>query len=486
MKSKAIIFLSMVWCLLFSTTLYASTNHELNIKKGIHSILSGIKRENINNLNIGIIIQSMSSGKILYKSRENFLFTPASVQKLFTATASVFLLKPSYRFTTSLLTDGTVEDGVLHGNVTIKFTGDPELKLENLADLIAKLQKKGIKKIDGHVYIDSTDYNYVPYPPGWIWDDLSYGYAAPLNAIIIDRNKFHLKFIPGEPGHHPKLATDIPDGIVHFINTAITTSKIKKDCPITIYSDDQNYYRIGGCLDKRLGAQTRALAIRNMYTYASVIVKNLFIDNNIVYNGNIEFKATPPDSKLINTYYSPPLSKILKEMLKDSDNLTTNSVFKKIGEVYFNRQGTWQNSLRALKLILASTTGINFKENLIADGAGLSRYNLISPKQLSQLLYTIYKNSQTKKTILKALPIAGRDGTLEDRMLAEGRNERIHAKTGSMTGVSALAGYIFTKHNGVISFVIMINGFVGKRQPYIQLENQICEFLVNSKRSQHG
>ncbi|WP_304985633.1 D-alanyl-D-alanine carboxypeptidase/D-alanyl-D-alanine endopeptidase [Coxiella-like endosymbiont] len=132
-------------------------------------------------------------GRVLFNKRaEYLLYTPASTQKLFTAVAALYYLGDDYQFVTALLTSGTVKGNILQGDLILKFSGDPELTTEDLNQLIEKLQELGIRRINGRFLIDNADYNDVPYPPGWMWDDLSYGYTAPVNAIIIDRNKLLL------------------------------------------------------------------------------------------------------------------------------------------------------------------------------------------------------------------------------------------------------------------------------------------------------
>ena len=441
----------------------------------------------LSHLNIGVMVQSLPTGKLIYQHHANYLFTPASVQKLFTASAALLYLKPTYRFITSILYTGQIQNHVLTGNVYFKFTGDPEFKLKNLRRMVQQLSQRGITKIIGHLYIDNRDYSSLAYPPGWIWDDLSYSFAAPLNAIIINRNKFLLHFIPNQTlGKQPRLDSKLPKGIVTFHNYMITTAHHRKHCPITIYSAANNVYSLHGCLSRRSGIQCRSLAIRDINRYTKARIKQLLINDHINYSGVISLKKAPLSSHILAIHYSPTLTKIVKQMLKDSDNLTTDSLLNKLGEVYFRSQGNWQNGLRALKKILAPVTHINFKNNLINDGAGLSRYNLITPRQLEELLFFIAHNKLIKKPLINALPIAGIDGTLKERMRNLAHGQRVRAKTGSMTGTNALAGYIKTKHNGLLGIVIMTNNFVGTRKPVVRLENKICTYLVNARNVHHG
>ena len=208
-------------------------------------------------------------------------------------------------------------------------------------------------------------------------------------------------------------------------------------------------------------------------------------DKGITYPGTIRARKAPTDDVVLAEHRSPPLSMVLKEMLKKSDNLTADSLLKKIGEVYYKEPGTWQNGLFALRKILKPTK-IDFKHNLINDGAGLSRYNLIAPRQLTQLLYYAYHHPTIRAVLLQDLPIGGKDGTLIDRLRPTANGEHVHAKTGSMSGVCALAGYVMTRHHVTLTFAIMANGFVGKDLPIIHLEDRICELLIRYKGHRHG
>jgi serine-type D-Ala-D-Ala carboxypeptidase/endopeptidase (penicillin-binding protein 4) len=457
--------------------------HLKPLSRGIKAILNDALQSAPKHAHIGIIIQSMTSGKILYQKNQDQLFTPASIQKILTAVAALDYLKPDYTFKTQLLTNGHLVNHVLQGNLTVKFSGDPELSRKDLDQLIGQLHQQGIKKITGRINIDNTAYGNVPYPPGWIWDDLSYSFAAPLNTIIINRNYFLLKLIPPKKKNgRPTIETTLPEGVGVFSNLLELIKKPRKHCPIRIYSNNNNHYKVRGCFYQRWKKQTRKIAIRNMTRYAQALLAELFKKNNLAYPGHIQLKAIKKTDTVLAQHESSPLKEVIKEMIKESDNLMTNAVFKKLGQTYFKSRGTWQNSLRAVKKLLATPTHVDFTQNLINDGAGLSRYNLLSPKQLSKVLYYAYHKSTINNAFVDALPIGGKDGTMAYRLQDQRKDNRIHAKTGSMTGVTSLAGYIATKHYGPISFVIMINGFVKPRKPYILLEDQICRYLANAQQ----
>ena len=454
---------------------------DTSIRDGINNVITKTRQINLNNTHYAIVVQSVADGHILYTRNGDRLYTPASVQKLFTAAAGLAYLKPHYQFSTRIYSTGNVHDGTLSGNLYIKFCGDPFLKVKQLNKMFEQLHEKGIHAIKGHVYIDTSDYNNIPYPPGWIWDDLSYGFAAPLNTIILNQNKFVLRLMPADKTNGPpKVISPLPKGIADFENNIRTTNHKVPHCPLTIYSDDQNHYRLSGCINQKWGRQRRTLAIRNVMKFTKYHVSQALKENYIRYDGTIGQQNAPQHKHLVLEHKSKPLSKIVHQMLKESDNLTTDAVFKKLGQRYYKTQGNWQNSVSAVENILQLPAGINFNKNRLDDGAGLSRYDLITPNQLIKLLYYVNHNPTIKKAFFKALPIAGKDGTLIDRMLDQAKTRKIHAKTGGMTGVTSLAGYIETRHHGELAFVIMINNFVGHKKPYLQFEDKICEYLTSS------
>lgn len=432
------------------------------------------------NANAGMIVTDPKTGQILFSKRADYLYQPASVQKLFTTSAALIELGNDFVFTTELRTNGSVTNHVLNGNLVVKFSGDPSLKSADLIALLDQLQKLGVQTINGNIILDLSEYDSVPYPPGWLWGDLTYGYAAPVGALILDRNKFAMQFIPGALGQHPEIHPDLPAGVIQVDNDTITTSHNQQYCPLTIYSGYDNHYRIEGCLDKHWGPQVRTLALRDPTALAGALIKMTFQKDGIRYTGKLYgVEQTPAEAKVLATHNSEPLVAIVKELLKKSDNLTTDTLLKKVGEQVFHQQGNWENGLTAVKQILGPRTGINFTQNLLNDGAGLSRYNLLSPVQLVKLLNYDYSNPALRDVLFQTLPIAGVDGTLHWRMTNPDVRGRVHAKTGSMTGVTALAGYVQTRDRGVLTFAMIVNGFVGKDYAYNHLEDQTCAFLAN-------
>lgn len=335
-----------------ATLIYCNLSLALDFDTGIKNIIALSKQP----IHVGIVIRQADTGKILYNNHGDYLFAPASVQKLLTATAALHHLGPDFTFKTKLLTQGKLKNGTLNGDVLIKFSGDPELTAEDLTKLISALKEKHINTLNGHVFIDTSRYDSLYYPPGWLWEDLSYSYAAPLSAAIINKNSFVLHLTPGKSlGSTPTLEANIPSQIISFSNHVKTTARYDKHCPLTIYSDSNNHYTLSGCLNKNWGKQHRSLAIREPVLYVKKLVQLELHKNNIQYSGKIILGSGTGKYNLLTEHSSAPLATILKDMLKKSDNLISDSLLKQLGHQYFHQPGSWQNGILALRKVLADT-----------------------------------------------------------------------------------------------------------------------------------
>ena len=429
---------------------------------------------------VGVVVQSMQTQDTLFSYNPDQRFSPASVQKLYTAVAALAYFPKDFVFKTAALSSAKIKNGVLSGNVYFKFSGDPSFTSDNLLRLIYQLKAKGIKKIQGNIYIDNTAFDTISVGPGWMADDLSYAFAAPLSAVIIDKNSFNLKIYPGvKENSRPKLVNDIPIRFASFNNQLQTKNKFSKNCPILIYYRSNNRYLLKGCAFKRKGYWLRTLSIQNPVQFAKLLIAKDFKSSGIVVSANVLVKKTPKTANILVEHKSLVLLNLVVEMLKESDNLIADALLKTLGAQYYHQPGSWQNGVKALEAILEKQAGIDFKNILLVDGAGLSRYNLSSPAQISKLLYFAYQRESIRKDLLTALPIGGLDGTLKYRFTKKPYKRNVIAKTGTMAGVTSLAGYVKVGRNKFLSCVVLINGFVGKVKPYSNLENSICRELID-------
>lgn len=430
---------------------------------------------------IGIAIKSLSTGKIIYQYNANEKFSPASTLKLFTAVAAFDYLGPNYTFKTQFLSTTPIHaaSGTLTGDLYIKFGGDPYLTSEALRNMLRQLVERNVHAIQGRIIIDDNEIDRSTWQVGRVTSDKIFCYAAPVTATILDRNCFSFRVAPSRKNNSP-IAVSVNHYGNILISNQVTTRRLHhQDCGLDLKPlvDDDNSYVLKGCLSHNR-PMAIAAALRNPNLAISGVLSNLFKKAGISYQ-SIQYGKTPPNAQVLIQNNSPALSVLLKQMLKKSDNLIADSVFKKLGAVYFSTQGSWQTGAQALQAILGPKTGINFQNITILDGSGLSRENAVTADDFVKLLTFAYTQMPNGEIFYDSLPRSGIDGTLKHR-LGGPINDRIHAKTGTMHGTSGLAGYIRTANKKTLAFAILVNEETGrnKQWSYHLLEDRICQFLA--------
>lgn len=434
---------------------------------------------------VGIIIKSLDSDQIIYQHNATEKFNPASTLKLFTAVAALDYLGPDFTFSTQLLTDTPANpiNGVLAGNLYIKFSGDPYLTTEALKKMIHALTAQGIHNIQGNIIIDDNALDRSPWPTGRIPTDKTFCYAAPVTATIIDRNCFSFNVGPSRKSTLAAVSVNNLGNILISNQISMKHSK-GQSCGLDLKPVDEadNSYVLKGCLSSRSQPMAIAVALLNPNLATSSILAHLFKNAGISYQ-KIIYDKTQPNTRILVENTSPTLDVLLNRMLKKSDNLIADSLFKKLGAIYFSGQGSWLTGSQAVQAILAKTN-IDFQNAIILDGSGLSRENAVTPNDFIKLLTFAHTKMPNNDLFYEALPRSGLDGTLKHRLGGAALN-RIHAKTGTMHGISGLAGYIRTANNKPLAFAILINENtpINKQWSYHLLEDRICQFLAQSSIS---
>jgi len=262
--------------------------------------------------------------------------------------------------------------------------------------------------------------------------------------------------------------------------TTVTMSDAEYSCEINAKMSEYNVIDIKGCwpIDK---PAYKKLALINPTHFAIQLIRAKLKKEHMQLRGAIKIGKTPNTTTALIQQKSKPLSKLLGHMLHFSDNVYANAFLKTMGAAYSNQSGDFFNGVRVLKSVLAQHTDINFKNMTLFDGAGMSGYNLITPYQLSQLLYSTFHSPKIKAYFINALPEPTKNGTLENRMHAFGLSNNVHAKTGTMTGTSTLAGYVTAENRHNYIFAFMVNHHVGSTSDLRILEDQLVALIRSTK-----
>ena len=438
--------------------------------EGSPSLISKINKiieESEVDLNMSIQIVSLDDNKIIYDYNSQKLLMPASTNKLYTSAAALYYLGKNHHFETNVLSK--------KNNLILKGGGDPDLTIKQLDSLALEISKK--HKLIDTLFIDDSFLDSLNYGEGWMWDEGPWWYAAPISALSVNDNCIDFYVSPGEKGKIASVNYFPETSYIRIRNESFTVqdsvvSKLKIDRDWV--SNKNNFYIYGEIIDT---AKVDTF-YRNIYdpsNFAGAIFKELLNQREV------KVKHVSPNPNQYDDYNnlvkhkSMPLLISAKNLMNESDNLTAELFVKSIGAMD-TIPGTWDIGLDSIKSFLAEKVLIDTSNIRLADGSGVSRYNLTSSAQLISLLKWMY-NSKYKDDFISILPGGGwEDSTLEKRLVNEGG--LVRAKTGGLSGVRNLAGYITSKRYGNVAFSILMNGYIDSSSRYTRVQDKIIKTII--------
>ena len=430
-------------------------------KRKINELISSSELD----VSMGIKIVSLSSGETLYGLNNHKLLLPASNNKLYTCAAAIERLGADHVFTTTVLRNG--------GNLILKGGGDPDLTIDRL-DSLAKISVNVIKNVDT-LFVDESLMDTMYYGEGWMWDEGSWWYAAPISAMSVNDNCIDFYVDPGQLGGPAKVNHYPITSYFRFVNNSITvndTLDLKKFNIERDWAGRTNQFTITGEIFDTAKTDTFYRNIHDPALFSGTLFKELLelhgakIKNILIGNssGILDTIAVHRSDSLIHSAFN---------LMNESDNLTAELFIKTMGTSTHN-PGNWKDGIDTVKSFLFEKVGIDTSAIQIADGSGVSRYNLSSPDQIVSLLSWVF-NSASKDDFISTLPGGGWVGTMEERLGSLGASVRV--KTGHISGVSCLSGFAFTQKYGPLAFSMIMNGFIGSAKPYQEFQDKICSIL---------
>lgn len=448
---------------------------------------------NFNSANWGVVVKSLETGEYLYKRNEDKLMVPASNLKLFTTSAGLLLLGKNYRYKTNLYMNGNLEGSILKGDLIIQGSGDPTIsgrfheedtyKVYN--DWADTLLSRGIEEITGNLIGDDKLFDENGLGEGWSWDYETYWYSASTSAISFNDNCVDIIIKPTEAGKQASLSILPETKYVTIINKVVT---VPKDTPtdIDVYRErGTNIITVFGKISENSEEFKTYSTVNNPTQFSLIVLKDILKKKGIVIRGyatDIDEENVSLDyskMKKIFTHYSVPLSEIVRVINKNSQNFYAEQLLKTIGLAKYGF-GSIENGVKAVKNLLREM-GINSEDMIMADGSGLSRLDLVTPRQIVDLLNYMYKN-ETFSVFYQTLPVAGIDGSLARRMLRSKAENNVRAKTGYLGGVRSLCGFVHTADNEPVAFSIIVNNYIVPATLADNLQDLVCLRLANFSR----
>jgi D-alanyl-D-alanine carboxypeptidase/D-alanyl-D-alanine-endopeptidase (penicillin-binding protein 4) len=446
----------------------------------------------------GLLIVDAQTGETLFEKNADSYFVPASNMKLFTTALALAKLGPDYKFHTTLETRGTISaDGRLVGDLILVGRGDPnlsnrkfpyELKEEfdgpperALAELADALVARGVKEISGDVVGDDSYFPRERYPNGWEIDDMVWEYGAAISAIVVDDNTVAVTLTPGEKSGDPVQASVAPLTPDFTLQNDVTTSaaEVKSDLTLT-REPGANLVVVRGTMPARSVPRKLVLAIEEPAQHAAFVLEGMLADRGVKLDGKVravhvaETDVTP--RTILAEHVSVPLADSVKLINKISQNLHTEMLLRTAAR----QNGVWSTPEEMLKTPqdFYATAGIAPDDVIQTDGSGLSRHDLVTPRAIVTLLK--YAQAQTWfAPYYASLPVAGVDGSLQDRMKNTLAAGRIHAKTGSVEHVRTLSGFAETPSGQRLIFSFLSNNQGGKNHEAADALNGLCIAMID-------
>jgi D-alanyl-D-alanine carboxypeptidase/D-alanyl-D-alanine-endopeptidase (penicillin-binding protein 4) len=443
----------------------------------------------LNGGHAGVVVRRANTGEVVYSRNGDKRFNPGSNEKLLSSAAALDILGLDYRFTTSVSFSGTRTAGTVSGNLYLKGTGDPTTSAAVYDALAVQVRAAGITRVNGGLIADDTWFDRVPLGTEWAWDDEPFAYAAQISALTVSASDIHDTGVvrvtsgPGAAAGSPAVVTlDPPSSGVTVVNQAVTGPAGSARSISVTREHGKNVILVTGSTPVGVPAPAPNLrTVDNPALYAaSVFRAALFRRGVTVVKPGSTIGATPAGTTAVTSRQSMPLSQLLPAFLKVSNNGHAEILTKSIGRKVSN-QGTWSAGLAATATFLNSV-GVSASNLRMVEGAGLSRQDLVTPTEVTALLRGV-QSRPWFTTWYNALPIAGAPGqlvggTLENRMKNTAAANNVHAKTGTLTSVSALSGYVTNAAGEKLVFSVLTKDFLGAAPK--SLEDSIAVTLANS------
>jgi D-alanyl-D-alanine carboxypeptidase/D-alanyl-D-alanine-endopeptidase (penicillin-binding protein 4) len=456
----------------------------------------------------GIQIVDLASGKTLYELNPDRFFIPASSTKLFTTALALTRLGPDFTFQTRVLADGPLDaEGRIRGALRLVGGGDPNLSaraipyhmgpatgnpLAAIDDLADQVAARGVKRIDGGIIGDDTWYLWEPFAQGWAIDDPQYDYGAPVSALTVNDNAVALAVRPGALEGDPAALAWNPPFEYYRVDNRIRTVAAGGERSIHFHRDPGGFeVRLWGSIPLRDRGEELALAIEDPARFAAQALRQALEERGVAVGGGVTAlhafpnetpdlaqAATPPtevSSVELARRISAPLIEDLRITDKVSQNLHAELALRAVARARRNL-GSLEAGIEELKTFLAEA-GIDAGAYNLADGSGLARLNLVTPATVVKLLRFMYA-SPARDNWISLLPVGGQDGTLSARFGESAVAGRVHAKTGTLAHVSALAGYIERPDGAWVAFSILVNNYNGRAADVRGVMDRICTLIM--------
>ena len=421
---------------------------------------------------VGIAVYNLSKDQLIYEHNANKLARPASTLKLLTAiTALEYHVQP---LETSLWYNGVIKENVLYGDLYVIGGLNPEFGEVELDEFISQIKKLSVSRIKGNIYGDISLKDSLYWGEGWAWDDNPSSYQPYISPLTYNKGKVTIESRPYNPGQKAQVIAKPKSSYYSIENKTVSKDPKAGKLEVTRnWLENQNNIMISGNVDRFRVKEVNVYNSTNFFLhtfYEKMMQNGIIIDG---YYDVLEFEEGKETQLIYKNIITIP--EIIKPMLKESDNLNAESLLINIGKLNKGKHISAKDGLTYVDSLVLKL-GDNPCNYQIADGSGLSPYNLISANLLLNLLKYTYQKKSIFNVIYPSMPVAGIDGTLAYRMKNTSAYKKVKAKTGTITAASSLAGFTENSKGEIIAFAIL-NQNILKSSQARRFQDVVCSLL---------
>jgi D-alanyl-D-alanine carboxypeptidase/D-alanyl-D-alanine-endopeptidase (penicillin-binding protein 4) len=421
------------------------------------SVADALKKAGIPQQNVAVYVRAVESDSPILSQNADRAMNPASVMKIVTTNAALDLLTPAYRWKTEIYRDGSLANWQLQGNLIIKGYGDPSFKAQDFWRLLISLRQAGVKKISGDLIIDKT--YFAAATAGDSFDSEKWrAYNALPSAFLVNGRNTSFKFTATDDTVNITQEFELPEVVI--INKLKRAPGTCGDWRSRMTYDvqpgaDKAIVTFSGSYAADCGERFLELSLFEDEKYAFFTFKKLWRELGGEFNGALKLQQTPQTAVKVLEQSSEPLGSIVRDINKWSNNVMARQLLLTIAAEKSGAPATEAKGIAAIQAWLAAN-GLKLNGLVIENGSGLSRVERISAELLGQMLVRAY-SSPVMPEMMASLPILSIDGTIQQRMKDSQSNGRAHLKTGSINGVSAIAGYVLDANSHRHVLVMLVN-----------------------------
>ncbi|QNN55134.1 D-alanyl-D-alanine carboxypeptidase/D-alanyl-D-alanine-endopeptidase [Nocardioides mesophilus] len=418
---------------------------------------------------VSVAVRDADTGESLYEHEVDQRLNPASNMKLFTSAAAMDALGPDYRFTTDLLADEGPRGGKLRSDLYLRGSGDPTMLADDYRDLAKQLKAAGVTRVDGDLVADDSYFDDVPLGTAWSWDDEPYYYSAVTSALTVapdtdyDSGNVIVRTSPGATvGSRPVVALQPQTGVVDIVNQATTGAAGSGNRLSVERQHASDRVLITGTIGVDASTNEEWVTVPDPTAYAADVLARALAAEGIRVDGTVREGAVSESARVLARHDSMTLEQLLTPFLKLSNNMHAEALVKTMG-AEATGTGSWGAGLAVVRDYV-KRLGVDTSTLRISDGSGLSRFDLLSADHVADFLVAV-RAEPWYDAWYAALPIAGNPdrftgGTLRNRMRNTAAANNLHGKTGSMTSVTALSGYVTNADGRELVFSMISNNYL--------------------------